>query len=105
MAASVQHLAFQNAPGRSACARFAGAAAARPAAAACQLSAALANQHAGMVHPPGQGGWRTLWRGTQPTVIRLGLGAGLHFLILVTEACTLSLMGGPGCGQGVHEVL
>lgn len=30
-----------------------------------------------------QGGWTTLWRGTQPTVIRLGLGAGLHFLILV----------------------
>lgn len=31
-----------------------------------------------------QGGWRMLWRGTQPTVIRLGLGAGLHFLILET---------------------
>lgn len=31
-----------------------------------------------------QGGWGTLWRGTQPTVIRLGLGAGLHFLILET---------------------
>lgn len=35
---------------------------------------------------PWQGGWTTLWRGTQPTVIRLGLGAGLHFLILV-RAC------------------
>ena len=31
-----------------------------------------------------QGGWGTLWRGTQPTVIRLGLGAGLHFFILET---------------------
>lgn len=31
-----------------------------------------------------QGGWRTLWRGTQPTVVRLGLGAGLHFFILET---------------------
>ena len=27
---------------------------------------------------------RTLWRGTQPTVIRLALGAGLHFFCLET---------------------
>ena len=27
---------------------------------------------------------RTLWKGTQPTVIRLGLGAGLHFFFLET---------------------
>lgn len=31
-----------------------------------------------------QGGVRTLWKGTQPTVIRLGLGAGLHFFFLET---------------------
>jgi solute carrier family 25 protein 38 len=31
-----------------------------------------------------QGGIRTLWKGTQPTVIRLGLGAGLHFFFLET---------------------
>ncbi|EFN55963.1 hypothetical protein CHLNCDRAFT_145279 [Chlorella variabilis] len=29
-----------------------------------------------------EGGVRTLWKGTQPTVIRLGLGAGLHFFFL-----------------------
>ncbi|KAL6778335.1 hypothetical protein ACKKBG_A17795 [Auxenochlorella protothecoides x Auxenochlorella symbiontica] len=28
--------------------------------------------------------WTGLWRGTQPTVIRLGLGAGLHFFLLET---------------------
>lgn len=28
------------------------------------------------------GGMRSLWQGTQPTVIRLGLGAGLHFFFL-----------------------
>merc|ERR1719183_283432 len=28
------------------------------------------------------GGIRDLWRGTQPTVIRLGIGAGLHFFFL-----------------------
>lgn len=27
---------------------------------------------------------RALWRGTQPTVIRLGFGAGLHFFFLET---------------------
>ncbi|KAL4853316.1 Mitochondrial glycine transporter [Chlorella vulgaris] len=31
-----------------------------------------------------EGGIRTLWKGTQPTVIRLGLGAGLHFFFLET---------------------
>jgi solute carrier family 25 protein 38 len=30
------------------------------------------------------GGVRALWQGTQPTVIRLGLGAGLHFFFLET---------------------
>jgi solute carrier family 25 protein 38 len=29
-----------------------------------------------------EGGLAALWRGTQPTVIRLGLGAGLHFFFL-----------------------
>jgi solute carrier family 25 protein 38 len=28
------------------------------------------------------GGVRDFWRGTQPTVIRLGIGAGLHFFFL-----------------------
>ena len=32
--------------------------------------------------PPEQRGIWGLWKGTQPTVIRLGLGAGLHFLFL-----------------------
>lgn len=31
-----------------------------------------------------EGSKRTLWKGTQPTVIRLGLGAGLHFFCLET---------------------
>lgn len=29
-----------------------------------------------------EGGLRAMWRGTQPTVIRLGIGAGLHFFFL-----------------------
>lgn len=35
-------------------------------------------------NPPAQAGWKGLWRGTQPTVIRLGIGAGLHFFFLET---------------------
>lgn len=30
------------------------------------------------------GGLMTFWRGTQPTVIRLAIGAGLHFTLLET---------------------
>lgn len=29
-----------------------------------------------------EGGIKSLWKGTQPTVIRLGIGAGLHFFFL-----------------------
>lgn len=32
----------------------------------------------------GENGIRALWQGTQPTVVRLGVGAGLHFFFLET---------------------
>ncbi|CAG9464188.1 unnamed protein product [Pedinophyceae sp. YPF-701] len=44
-----------------------------------------------------EGGLRALWRGTQPTVIRLGLGAGLYFAILQSLHRTLDRR---GAGEG-----
>lgn len=50
------------------------------------------------------GGLRAMWQGTQPTVVRLGVGAGLHFFFLESIKPLLQTPGRDGGEAGMTAV-